>query len=133
MKSIPALLTAVALAAISFTGVAAQPAPVTIQMHALNGSGEDGTATLTQVADGVRVVVDLRHAPDDAQPTHIHLGTCGNINKAPEYGLNLTMDGHAESTVRGVTLDDLKKQPYAINVHKSASDLGTYVSCGDIR
>lgn len=128
------LYAAAVLAALSVARVdAANVQTLTIPMHALNGSGEEGTATLTQVADGVRVVIVLRHFPDEAQPTHIHLGTCGAINKAPEYGLQLTADGHSESTVRGVTLDDLRKQPYAINIHKSITDLGTYVSCGDIR
>ena len=133
MKRTNIILSAALFAALSFAQASAQPESLTIAMHALNGSGEDGMATLTQVADGVRVVVDLQHAPSDVQPTHIHLGTCGNINKAPEYGLQLTAQGHSESVVRGVTLDDLKKQAYAINVHKSASDLATYVSCGNIR
>jgi len=31
-----------------------------------------------------------------------------------------------------VSLDALKGEAYAINVHKSESDLKTYVSCGDI-
>jgi hypothetical protein len=32
-----------------------------------------------------------------------------------------------------VTLADLTSGMFAINVHKSTSDLGTYVSCGDIK
>jgi hypothetical protein len=122
-----------ALAAVSIARVNAANDELVIPMHALNGSGEDGTATLTQVADGVKVVIALQHFPDEAQPTHIHLGTCSAINKAPEYALRLTFAGRSDSTVRGVTLKDLQKQPYAINVHKSITDLSTYVSCGNIR
>ncbi|MBV8639630.1 MAG: CHRD domain-containing protein [Candidatus Eremiobacteraeota bacterium] len=107
---------------------------LTVPMKALNDSGETGTAVLTQQDDGVHVVVTLKNAPKDtAQPTHIHIGTCGNINKAPEYALVNTVDGKGDSVVKGVKLSDLTSGKYAINVHKSGDDLGTYVSCGDIK
>ena len=131
---IPRFLIAFAVLGLIGSEAGAQEAKtLTVPMKALNGSGEDGSATLTQTAEGVRVVVQLNHPSDDAQPTHIHIGTCGAINKAPEYGLALTADGHSDSVVKGVQLSDLLKGKYAINVHKSASDLGTYVSCGDIK
>ena len=126
-------ISALALLALIGSEVGAQePKTLTITMKALSSSQEDGSATLTQVADGVRVQITLTHAPDDAQPTHIHLGSCGNINKAPEYGLAFTVDGKSDSIVKGIALSDLQNGKYAINVHKSAADLGTYVSCGDI-
>jgi hypothetical protein len=110
------------------------PKTLTVKMVAENGSGETGTATLTQVEDGVRVAVKLDNPPKDTpQPTHIHVGTCANINKAPEYPLANTVDGAGVATVKGITLADLMKSPYAINVHKSGTDLATYVSCGDIK
>jgi hypothetical protein len=34
--------------------------------------------------------------------------------------------------VSGVSVAELKKGHYAINVHKSLTDLKTYVSCGDL-
>ena len=125
---------ALALLALIGTEVGAQePKTITLSMKALNGSGEDGSAVLTQTAEGVHVVIALNHAPDDAQPTHIHIGSCDAIKKAPEYGLALTVNGRSDSVVRGIQLTDLIKAKYAINVHKSASDLETYVSCGDIK
>src|SRR5579863_1452595 len=87
MKSIRLALTAAALVALGgATLVAAHAATtaVTVDMKALNGSGETGTATVTQGSDGVKVVVTLKNAPAGVQPTHIHIGTCGNINAAPE-------------------------------------------------
>lgn len=123
------------LAALSIAApaIAQEPTSLTIPMHARNGSREDGIAILTQAADGVHVEVTLQNAPDIAQPTHIHIGTCANINKAPEYGLVDTEKGQGSSVVRGVKLSDLLHGTYAINVHKSGFDLGTYVSCGDIK
>ena len=107
---------------------------LTIKMKALNDSGENGTAVLTQQADGVRVVVTLDGAPKDTpQPTHIHIGTCGNINKAPEYPLENTVDGKGDSVVKGIKLSDLTSGKYAVNVHKSGTDIATYVSCGNVK
>lgn len=107
---------------------------LTIQMTALNGSGENGTAVLTQEANGVRVVVSLKNAPKDTpQPTHIHAGTCGKINAAPEYPLDNTVDGKGSSLVKGVKLSDLTAGKFAVNVHKSGDEIKTYVSCGNIK
>lgn len=129
------------IAALACAGVLAAAAPaisatteVTFPMKALNSSNEDGSATVTQEqGGGVKVVVTLKNAPADAQPTHIHIGTCGNIKAAPEYALTSVVNGTSTTEVKGVTLDQLLAGHYAINVHKSADDLGTYVSCGDIK
>jgi len=132
MKQLTPLFAAL-IAVTTASAFAQEPTTLIIPMHALNDSREDGTATLTQGADGVHVTVTLQNAPDNPQPTHIHIGSCANIKKAPEYALVDTQSGRGESVVRGVKLDDLLKGSYAINVHKSAFDLGTYASCGDIK
>jgi len=129
---------ALLLAAITTLSTAALAQPkasdsLTVTMKALNGSGEDGTATVTQKGDNLEVVISLKGAPKDvAQPTHIHIGTCGKINASPEYGLKNTVNGANDSEVKGVKLADLMSGKYAINVHKSADEIGTYVSCGNI-
>lgn len=134
MRNLRFALLGAALAGVLAAAASADaPTTVTIKMVAQNDSGENGTATLTQVADGVRVSVKLDGTPKDVpQPTHIHVGNCGHINKAPEYPLASTTNGESLSTVKGVQLADLLKGTYAINVHKSGTDLGTYVSCGNI-
>jgi hypothetical protein len=122
-----------AIAALSVTAAGAATTQVSIDMKALNGSNETGTATLTQQDDGVKVVVTLKNAPAAAQPTHIHKGTCAKINAAPEYPLTSVTNGTSTTVVKGVNLSDLLASDYAINVHKSNDDLATYVSCGDIK
>lgn len=121
------------VALFSSAAMAADPSSVTIQIKALNNSGEHGTAVLTQESNGVKVVISLDGAPKDAQPTHIHAGTCANISKAPEYPLSSVVDGKSTSVVPGVTLADLTAGAHAINIHKSATELGTYVACGTIK
>ena len=130
-------LTAVLLA-LAFTAsrgvvMAACSDSQTITMKALNGSGEDGTAVVTQTDAGLQVVISLKNAPKDTpQPTHIHAGNCGKINAAPEYPLENTVNGKGTSVVKGVKLGDLMSGKYAINVHKSGDDLATYASCSNI-
>ena len=85
------LLGAALVGVLAATASAETPKTITIKMVAQNNSGENGTAVLTQVADGTKVEVKLDGQPKDvAQPTHIHVGNCGNINKAPEYPLTAT-------------------------------------------
>lgn len=113
--------------------VAAAPASVTVQMKAENGSGENGTATLTQTPKGVKIVVNVKNAPAEAQPTHVHPGTCSKLNPAPEFPLSSLEHGTSVTVLSGKKLSDLMGGKYSINVHKSTSDLKTYVSCGEIK
>lgn len=130
--SVAAGLLAITIAASFGTAALAKNDTISVEMKQLNGSGETGTATLTQRENGVEVTLALKNAPKGDQPTHIHAGTCGNINKAPEYPLSNTTDGTSKTFLKGLKLSDLTSSKYAINVHKSADDLGTYVACGDI-
>lgn len=125
-----AALTMLLAAALS---AAAADTTITVQMTAQNGSGESGTATLTDLGNGqTKVVVNLTGAPAGvAQPAHIHEGTCSNLNPTPKYPLTSVMDGKSETTVP-VSLADLMSESYAINVHKSQAEVQTYFSCGDI-
>lgn len=131
MKTLLALLAAVvATAGLSY---AAAPQTVTVQMKALNKSGENGTATLTQLANGVKVEVSITGAPKTAQPTHIHPGTCTKLNPSPEAPLSPLENGKSVTVLSGKKLSDFAGGKFAINVHKSSNDLATYVSCGLIK
>lgn len=131
MKTILALLAA----AVATTGFsyAAGPATLTIHMKAENHSGESGTATLTQLANGVKVDVSIKGAPSGDQPTHIHPGTCTHLNPAPEAPLSPLSNGHSVTVLAGKKIADFTRGQFSINVHKSANDLKTYVSCGRIK
>ena len=121
------LLTFVAL-----SGSAGAADTVTIQLKAQNGSNQTGTATLTDVGNGMtKVVVDLANSPAGPQPLHIHDGTCANLNPTPKYPLTSLANGKSETTVN-VSLSSLLAAPYAINAHKSTTEAAVYVSCGEI-
>jgi hypothetical protein len=118
-------------AALPFAAVTAATNTLTVTLNAENNSGETGTATLTQVTGGVQVVLAIKGAPSTAQPAHIHTGTCADL-KGVVYPLTSVTNGSSTTVVKGITIDQLLKSPMAINVHKSASDLATYVACGNI-
>jgi hypothetical protein len=131
MSLIRAAVAAAVFAAIVLGTAVANTVGYIVNLDAQNGSGEAGTATLLQKADGVEVIITLANAGTAAQPAHIHEGTCAKLNLAPKYPLNNVVNGTSTTTVHGVTIADLLKSPVAINVHKSADDLKTYVACGD--
>jgi hypothetical protein len=98
-----------------------------------NGSGEDGSAQLTDQGDNTtKVELLMLNAPEGAvQPAHIHKGSCANLDPNPAYPLNNITDGKS-TTVVNVSLTELTSEKYAINVHKSAAEISVYVSCGNL-
>jgi hypothetical protein len=111
----------------------AETTTLKVTMQAQNGSKEDGTATLTQKGKNVLVSIQLNNAPKEAQPAHIHPGTCAKLNPSPKYPLSNVVNGKSTTMINNVDLDKLMSGQFAINVHKSTKDLKTYVSCGDIK
>jgi hypothetical protein len=119
-------LTAIQLSA------AAATSTLTVTLNEQNGSGESGTATLTQMGSDLKVVISIKGAPATTpQPAHIHDGTCADL-KGVVYPLSNVVNGSSTTVVKGVTIDKLLGAPYAINVHESAANLGKYVACGNI-
>jgi len=104
-----------------------------INMGQQNGSKQNGTASVKDVSGGVQVKVSVMNEPSGAsEPSHIHKGTCANLNPATWKPLKNVVNGTAVTTISGITVADLKKAHYAINVHQSAANLTHYVSCGDL-
>ena len=109
------------------------PHTITIKMGAQNGSKQDGKATFSDTRGGLHVTIELKNEPANAsEPAHIHQGLCAKLNPAPWKALHNVIHGMSDTTLPGVTVGDLKKAHYAVNVHESAANLKRYVSCGDI-
>jgi hypothetical protein len=106
---------------------------VTVRLAQQNKSGESGTARLTPQGDKTKVDINLKGAPKGvSQPVHVHDGSCAKLDPKPKYGLQNVVDGKSTSEVP-VKLDELTGGNLAINVHKSAEEVKTYVACGDIK
>ena len=141
LSSVAGLLVAVLSAAPAFSATntmnhvtnAMSAHSMTINLGAQNGSGQNGQAFLNDTPDGLRVKLQVKNEPSGAsEPAHIHEGTCATLNPAPWKALSNVVGGVSVTTLPGVTLAQLKKSHYAINVHQSASNLKHYVSCGDL-
>ena len=111
-------------------GMTMMKAPLTIKMNEQNGSGENGTAVLHDTKNGLVVTIHLKNAKGP-QPVHIHKGSCAKLDPKPAYPLHNIVNGMSITTVKGETIGELLGK-YAINAHKSLTDIPTYVSCGDI-
>jgi hypothetical protein len=133
MKKVAILVVAVlALVALGGTRATyAQPETVTVTLGEQNGSGQNGTATLTANGDTTMVMVTVSGGSSTPQPAHIHPGTCANLNPKPIYPLTSLVNGTSETTVP-VSLSELVNGEFAINIHKSGPEASVYVSCGDI-
>lgn len=112
----------------------AAPLSITLSLATQNNSGESGIATLTALDNG-KTKVELKlngTLKDIVQPAHIHKGSCANLGSVL-YPLTFPVNGLSE-TILDVDLNAgiLDKLPLALNVHKSVSEAGIYVACGDI-
>jgi hypothetical protein len=132
MKFFRIALGSLALIMAAQLSAAAATSTLTVALTAQNGSGEAGSATLTQEGSDVKVVIALKGAPATTpQPAHIHEGTCADL-KGPVYPLTNVVGGSSTTVVKGVTIDKLIGGAYAINVHESAANISKYVACGNV-
>src|SRR5262245_2568484 len=97
MKRIVPVVAAASVLLAAGGSVVAQDAPdqvaqvslvgVTVKLDAQHGSGETGTATFTPQGNKTQVVLQMTGTPADAQPAHIHAGSCAELNPAPKIPL----------------------------------------------
>ena len=109
------------------------PKQLLVVLDQVSNSKENGAALLTEENGKTRVTIMLSNATKGSvQPVHIHLGACPAIT-AVKYSLNDVVDG-ASTTLVESTFDQLVAAlPLSLNVHKSATDLKSYVACGEIK
>ena len=107
---------------------------ITMPINAQNDSGESGTVVLSDSRGGAKIVITLAGTPEEvAQPAHIHEGTCSALGPVA-FPLTSLQGGFSETKLADISLDQLLAPgpSFAINVHKSETELGSYVACGDI-
>jgi hypothetical protein len=84
-----------------------------------------------------RVTVMLANAtPGAVYPWHIHAGSCGNDNgivgPTPSYEpITIGSDGKGEVTTT-LPFSTPTTGEYFVNIHKSSTEMGTIVACGDL-
>lgn len=122
---------ATAFALVASAGIAFAAGGHTYKIHAIGGSGQNGTVTLTARTHGSTIVkITLAHERASAsEPAHIHMGSC-RAPGAVKYPLANVVHGssltivNAPITALGAGL--------SVNVHQSAARLDVYKACGNL-
>ena len=112
------------------SSVSAQQA-TTLQLNQQNNSGISGTATFTPSGGGLRVDIKVDGAGAGPEPTHIHPGSCAQLNPTPEFTLSSVTNGSSTTDIQ-TTMQALVATPHAIHMHKSVDEVSVYVACADI-
>ncbi len=104
---------------------------VTVNMTPQGELGRTATASLRAIGVGLtRVVVNGAEPEAASHPLHIHKGICTDLDPTPAYALN-DLKGGVSDTVVNVSLSDLSKSKFAIEMHASA-DNSAAIACGNI-
>jgi len=112
------------------------------QLASRSGTSVTGSATSRSVGiEGgggtATASIEVRGAtPGSRHPWHVHTGTCATggpfIGEADDYPiLVIEADGTADATA-AIEAGMSDETRYHVNVHRSASDLGTIIACGDL-
>jgi hypothetical protein len=101
---------------------------ITVQVVELNGSGQNGTATLTEVAGGTRVLLELRGGRPGPQSADIRKGTCEQPARRAALRLQNLTGGRSETHVEA-PLATLISADYVILVQRSTTGTAP-AACG---
>lgn len=106
-------------------------------LTARNNSGVRGSSRAQAVGVGTGATITINNAtPGAVHPWHVHVGTCatggGIFGDAGDYpALTVAADGNASANATiDVALNE--QSSYHVNVHRSPTDLGTIIACGDL-
>jgi hypothetical protein len=110
-------------------------APITMETVVLTaqaGSGQSGTAVLSDNANGTTTVKISTTGGTDVgmQPAHIHVGVCGS--NGPVWTPLASVQGGMSTMTVPYALSALTGGKYYINIHNSAM-VATIQSCGNIQ
>ncbi len=127
------IAAAVGLASIAMIA----PMKWTAKLAPQGGTNVSGTATVESGASSTHATVSLTGGdPGTTYPWHVHSGKCGDngpvVGQASAYTpikISKSGSGKVDVTLPFTVPDN---GSYYINIHKSASDMGTIVSCGDL-
>jgi Cu/Zn superoxide dismutase len=119
------------LALLSTTSSVAAQQATTLQLNQQNNSGISGTATFTPSGGGLRVDIRVSGAGAGPEPTHIHPGSCSQLDPTPQFTLNSVTNGTSTTDIQ-TTMQALAASPHAVHLHKSVDEVSVYVACADI-
>lgn len=103
--------------------------PVTVELEAVAGSGQHGTARLSVAGEKqTKVVLQFSKQIGKAQPAHIHAGGCKSIGDLTAELADVI--GSRSTTTVEFPLEFLQSGEYAIQVHESEARIEHVTACG---
>jgi hypothetical protein len=104
---------------------------VVIHLSPLESLGQTGTAVFT-ARDSSETLVEVSVEPPfaEAQPIHLHSGTCGDIGPVL-HALQNVVRG-SSTTVIAEPLHEISATGAIVNVHESYLNASNYTSCGKL-
>ena len=136
VPAVALVLALVALASLAEPASAQRATEASATLEERNDSGVAGTVEFEATEAGTRIVVRADGALGD-HPTHIHSGTCADLDPNPKYPLNnvelktTELTGLSE-TVIDAPLDEFLEEDHLVLIHRSAAEIGNYLACGNI-
>ncbi|MBW3535656.1 MAG: hypothetical protein KY453_10660 [Gemmatimonadetes bacterium] len=137
-----ATLATLTLAACATPPAPAPPAAPQEWRATLEGRGDfpNARASAHAVAAAGQTAIGINFAGGESgatHPWHVHSGTCGSgggvVGSGQAYPpLRPGANGNAAATAR-IDVALQRGQNYHVNVHRSSSDMGTIISCGNLR
>ncbi len=109
-----------------------EAAPVEVGLEAKAESGITGSATLTPIADGVEVRLDLDGlTAGETYSAHLHRGACDNDMGvvAPLEDVSASGETGQSTTTIGTSMLDPTAESLFVQVHSAD---GTPIACGDV-
>lgn len=103
-----------------------------------NNSNVRGSVAAKSAVAGAGVTITINGAQSGARhPWHVHRGTCANtgsiVGGADEYPVLEPNTGGTATASANIEVALSEDSPYSVNVHRSPTELGVIVACGDLR
>lgn len=129
-NKVPQSQTPVPSSAIDPSSLTSEKDAITVRLDGVNGSGQSGTASLSERGGKLNVTINLSGFEKDViQPAHFHVGTCPGVGEV-KYPLTGVTNGTSRTVLPINLVEFIKAQPLVINIHKSEKEASVYTACG---
>jgi hypothetical protein len=107
-------------------------------LASMNNSNVRGSVTAKSAVAGAGVTINITGAQSGARhPWHVHRGTCANsgsiVGGADEYPVLEPGSAGTATASANIEVALSEDSQYSVNVHRSPTELGAIIACGDLR
>ncbi|MFW6195096.1 MAG: hypothetical protein ACOC5M_01065, partial [Chloroflexota bacterium] len=103
---------------------------LTVHLSEPSGRYQSGEAVLNSANGQTRVTVNVSPPRDEAQPAHVHAGSCDDVGPVVHF-LENVVTGYSE-TLLDVPMNEIADGGHVINLHLSSDRFEVYTACAPI-